>query len=172
MKALIDGDLVELVGHYWIGKNGYAVHKSDQLVHRTIMEHLIGRKLVSPECVHHINYNKLDNRKKNLMLCANDKEHFLVHAKQDMINDGANPETDHYCTYHKAYHPKTEFSTVPSTWSGLHNTCRAATNQYRKENGMNKSKFDWKAMSNQQYRRARKSENIQISWLDKEGSRL
>lgn len=135
------------------------------------MEHKIGRKLTRQEQVHHINELPLDNRLENLLLCANSKEHHRVHAIQDMLKDGADPETEHYCTHHKTYHLKSEFSTAPKTWSGLHNMCRTGTNEMRILHGLNKNKFDWKAMSNQQYRRALKK-NTEISWLSKEGSRL
>lgn len=148
-----------IIGHYWLDAHSYPRHSlgngKDGHVHRTVMEHHLGRKLVSPECVHHINGNRHDNRIANLQLCANEKEHARIHAIQDIINDGYDPETHHYCTYHKQYELKSEFSTAPSTWNGLHNMCRAATNEYRRNKGYLHI-FDWRAKLNQQYRRAMK----------------
>lgn len=158
--AIIDGDMVDVIGHYWLDAHGYPRHSighgKDKHVHRTVMEYHLGRKLVSPECIHHINGNKQDNRLENLQLCANEKEHSRIHAIQDVIRDGYDPETHHYCTYHKRYECKTQFSSVKSTWTGLHNMCREATNEYRKLRGLNRDKFDWRARLNQQYRRAMK----------------
>lgn len=43
--------------------------------HRHMVAMAIGRMLTSPEVVHHINHNSLDNRLENLMLFACNKDH-------------------------------------------------------------------------------------------------
>lgn len=48
--------------------------------HRLVVERSIGRYLKEVERVHHINCIKSDNRPENLVLCANDQEHFLAHG--------------------------------------------------------------------------------------------
>ena len=41
-----------------------------QLLHRKIMEEILGRKLKRSEVVHHINQNRTDNRPKNLQVMS------------------------------------------------------------------------------------------------------
>lgn len=55
--------------------------------HRLVMEKKIGRYLDSKEVVHHINFNKQDNRVENLMLFATDGEHLKYHAKLKRKSD-------------------------------------------------------------------------------------
>lgn len=61
-------------GYYRTGKNG-------QHEHRKVYEDYIGRKLESTEIIHHINFNRTDNRIENLYLYSNVSEHQKVHAE-------------------------------------------------------------------------------------------
>lgn len=59
------------------GKNKY------RSVHVVIMEEIIGRKLNSDECVHHIDGNKTNNDPSNLQLMTF-KQHSAHHAKENL----------------------------------------------------------------------------------------
>ena len=49
--------------------------------HRVIMEEWLCRKLSRREIVHHVNFDKLDNRLENLLVCTA-KEHQALHARE------------------------------------------------------------------------------------------
>jgi hypothetical protein len=146
---IVDSD--QEVPHYWIGANRYAVCGSDKLLHRMLMTQWLGRELLPTEHVHHINRNKLDNRKENLYLCRNGKEHKELHAREDCERAGYDPNLYRWCSYHQRYELREGF--------GKHAArCLAGTNEFRKGKGY-KTVFDWKAVMNQQCRRAVKRES-------------
>ncbi len=45
------------------------------------MAEKLGRPLVSPECVHHLDHDHTNNHPDNLVLCANQAEHRAYHRK-------------------------------------------------------------------------------------------
>jgi len=132
--------------------NGYERYSSGKYVHREIAKRILGRDLKGSECVHHLDHNRSNNKLDNLVICPDASYHMLIHAKERIVKLGGDPTKNHYCTHHRELHDKSEFS-FRKSWSGLHNMCRNATNEYRKERGLNRGKFGWKARMNQQYRR-------------------
>jgi len=62
--------------------NGYVLLLRERgyvLEHRIVMEEFLGRELTKYEVVHHINFDKKDNRIENLMLFATQSEHMKFH---------------------------------------------------------------------------------------------
>lgn len=65
---------------YGAEREGHRVHKNGCIgEHCYVMELFIGRALTSAECVHHLNFDKLDNRIENLVLFPNQVDHNLYH---------------------------------------------------------------------------------------------
>lgn len=62
-------------GYWEITISGY---KRKIKEHRWLMEQKIGRKLSPNEIVHHLNFNKLDNRTENLVIVSRG-EHNVIH---------------------------------------------------------------------------------------------
>lgn len=54
--------------------------------HRLIVEEVIGRVLKSRECVHHIDNDKTNNCKKNLVACNDWGYHQILHGRAKMLN--------------------------------------------------------------------------------------
>jgi hypothetical protein len=61
-------------------KRGYV------LLHRYLMELMLGRYLTKKEVVHHIDHNTQNNDESNLMLFSSHKEHTAYEKKIDMSN--------------------------------------------------------------------------------------
>lgn len=59
--------------------------------HILIAEKVLGKLLPEGAVVHHINENKADNRKENLVICENDAYHQLLHRRMRALKTCGNP---------------------------------------------------------------------------------
>ncbi len=71
----------------YIDKRGYPRFRdNNKLVHRVVMEKIIGRPLREDERVHHIDGDKTNFRRRNLQLVSK-KDHFKIHVVDKKIKD-------------------------------------------------------------------------------------
>lgn len=167
MILLCDSDISSL--EKVKGGKGYEVIKGTNIyVHRALAEQALGRKLKDTEQVHHVDYNKGNNSRSNLVICPDKKYHALLHYRTDCINAGFNPDTHAKCSMCKTYAPRELFAKNKNKPHGLHNLCKEHSNTIRKEKQYSKGKFNWLARLRQQYNRVLRGEvKRQISWLQK-----
>lgn len=101
--------------------------------HIVIAEKALGRFIAEPNCIHHFNYKRGDNRNHNLVICEDAKYHKLLHVRQRIANAGGNPDLDKICTRCKTLKPKTDFTTARARWDGKSSTCLKCEGVYKKK---------------------------------------
>ena len=76
------GVLIRMPSHPFVMKNGYMAE------HRLIAEKILERYLLPSEIVHHVNFDKTDNRKENLLICKHEYHTILHHRirKLGLVN--------------------------------------------------------------------------------------
>lgn len=88
-------------GYRRIFKNGKQIFE-----HVYIAENVLGRSLLNGECVHHIDENRINNDKTNLVICPNQSYHSLLHRRLRALKVCGNPDY-RLCTFcHKYDDPK------------------------------------------------------------------
>lgn len=118
--------------------SGYCVVRAGgkpQYVHRLVAERAYGQRLPDGAVVHHVNYQRNDNRHGNLVICQDSRFHKMLHARTDLLKVGGNPDKEKACCTCKQVLPKETFSPHRKTWDGRHQQCRACTNAARRGKG-------------------------------------
>ena len=69
----------------WVGKHNTPGSSGYQKEHRVFVELDIGRRLEQKEIIHHIDGDKTNNNKDNLLLCSGDFEHRKVHGQLERV---------------------------------------------------------------------------------------
>jgi hypothetical protein len=66
--------------------NGYISKRGNgTFEHRDVAERVLGRALIRPEEVHHVNGDKTDNSATNIVICPDRAYHMLIHQREDAL---------------------------------------------------------------------------------------
>lgn len=67
-------------------------NKVKKVEHLRIAEAVLGKPLPHGAVVHHANGDKSDNRKKNLVICPDQRYHLLLHTRMEAMAESGNPD--------------------------------------------------------------------------------
>ena len=118
--------------HY--NNEGYVVLSHGKTEHRLVVEQVLGRELKASEIVHHVDGNRENNTKSNLVLCPSRAYHHLIHVRQRVVDAGGNPNKDKWCSFCKTIHDKTEFYGNAYSPDGLNSVCKEGMLEYQRRN--------------------------------------
>jgi hypothetical protein len=110
-----------------LNDQGYIVREKDGVrirEHVSVAENAIGRKLISPEIVHHVDGNRANNVGSNLVICPNQAYHMLLHIRQRAF-DATGDATKRKCSYCNKW-DSSENLTFAKYGSIFHSSCRSA----------------------------------------------
>lgn len=65
--------------------------------HVVIAERALGRRMPAGAEVHHVDGNKHNNARTNLVICQDRAYHFLLHARARVVRAGGDPNTQRVC---------------------------------------------------------------------------
>lgn len=102
-----------------IDRNGYK-RFSGKLEHISVVEAAIGKKLPKGAVVHHVDENKLNNKKSNLVVCSRGY-HKVLHQRTNALNACGNANW-RICSICKEYDDPKNMRLNGSTYT--HNKCR------------------------------------------------
>lgn len=102
--------------------------------HVLVAEKALGHVLPDGAVVHHHDGNGFNNDPSNLVICENQSYHVLIHARQRMLNFGADPDAEAKCSRCGLIKPLDSFYKKPR-WNGRASHCADCdTAQRRKKN--------------------------------------
>jgi hypothetical protein len=92
--------------------------------HIAIAERALGKPLPPNAEVHHVDENKLNNQKNNLVICQDHSYHRLLHVRTRVLKIGGDPNTQKICCECKQLILKNNFNFHKNTYDKLQQVCR------------------------------------------------
>lgn len=121
--------LIYMPEHPRAGKNGYV------LEHIVVAESVLGKYLPQKAVVHHINQDRSDNRKENLVICESDAFHRVLHQRMAALKACGIPSF-RKCNICKKYDDPQNLTFNSKNRSVRHDECqRLYTAKRRSKNG-------------------------------------
>jgi hypothetical protein len=110
VHVLVDGE------HHRKNSRGYVME------HILIVESVLGKEFKHPNRIHHINGDRSDNRKENLVVCENERYHQLLHTRTRALKESGSVN-NRKCKFCKCYGE-------PKELSGYHNPKNGSDDYY------------------------------------------
>lgn len=98
--------------------------KGSVYVHILVVEKALGKCLLWPAEVHHVDGNRQNNSHRNLVVCQDHDYHVLLHVRQRIRDAGGNPNTEKICNRCKTVKPLEAFGTIKDSLIGKRGECK------------------------------------------------
>lgn len=102
--------------------------------HIAVVERAMGKPLVPPAQVHHVNRDRTDNRPPNLVACQDDAYHRILHMRQAAFDATGHADWRRcaYCGIHDDPHQMIQHTPGRRTPQMCHLPCRKAYQKRRR----------------------------------------
>lgn len=101
--------------------------------HIVVAERALGRRLPDGAQVHHVNEDRRDYSRKNLVICQDAAYHKLLHVRAEVVRRGGNPDTDRLCSVCCELKPFGEFwKCAGNKATGLQTQCKSCSRAHQK----------------------------------------
>lgn len=92
--------------------------------HRLIAAAVLGKELPEGVEIHHVDFNRANNRNDNLVICESRSYHQLLHRRQEIQDAGFDPNTYLKCTDCTEYKLVSSFNKNRARTTGYCNLCK------------------------------------------------
>lgn len=110
-----------------INRNSYVRHRvngESQQEHVMVAERALGKPLPKGAQVHHVDENRRNNAPSNLVICQDQKYHYLLHVRAVVRRHGGDPNTQGWCSRCGRLKPLAQFN------KGQRQNCRQCQAAY------------------------------------------